>query len=90
MSLAKSGIGTIHMSGSNSYSGTTTVTEGQIRTAANGVADGSNNYAFGTGNVTVSGSGSVALRNATSLSNNFTIGGAGVYGSGTQRHPRLI
>ena len=72
------------MSGSNSYSGATTVTGGQVRTAASGVADGSNNYAFGTGDVIVSGSGSVALRNATALSNNFTIGGAGVYGSGTQ------
>ena len=84
VSLAKSGVGLLYMSGSSSYSGTTTVTEGQIRTAANGVADGSNNYAFGTGDVIVSGSGSVALRNATALSNNFTIGGAGVYGSGTQ------
>ena len=84
VSLTKSGVGLLYMSGSNSHSGGTTVTAGQIRTAANGVADGSNNYAFGTGNVTVSGSGSVAVRNATSLSNNFTIGGAGVYGSGTQ------
>ena len=84
VSLAKSGIGVLHMSGSNSYSGATTVTGGQVRTAASGVADGSNNYAFGTGDVIVSGSGSVALRNATALSNNFTIGGAGVYGSGTQ------
>ena len=84
VSLAKSGIGVLHMSGSNSYSGATTVTGGQIRTAASGVADGSNNSAFGTGDVIVSGSGSVALRNATALSNNFTIGGAGVYGSGTQ------
>jgi fibronectin-binding autotransporter adhesin len=84
VSLAKSGVGTLFISGSNSYSGDTTVTSGQIRTAGNGVTDGSNNYAFGTGDVIVSGSGSVALRNATSLSNNFTIGGAGVYGSGTQ------
>jgi fibronectin-binding autotransporter adhesin len=84
VSLAKSGIGVLHMSGSNSYSGGTTVTEGQVRTAASGAADGSNNYAFGTGDVIVSGSGSAALRNATALSNNFTIGGAGVYGSGTQ------
>jgi autotransporter-associated beta strand protein len=84
VSLAKSGVGTVFMSGSNSYSGDTTVTSGQIRTAGNGVTDGANNYAFGSGNVIVSGSGSVALRNATALSNNFTIGGAGVYGSGTQ------
>jgi autotransporter-associated beta strand protein len=84
VSLAKSGVGVLFVSGSSSYSGTTTVTAGQIRTAANGEADGSNNYAFGTGDVIVSGSGSVALRNATALSNNFTIGGAGVYGSGTQ------
>lgn len=84
VSLAKSGIGLLYMAGSNTYSGTTTVTAGQVRTAANGVADGSNNYAFGTSDVIVSGSGSVALRNATALSNNFTIGGAGVYGSGTQ------
>ncbi len=84
VSLEKLGAGTLFLSGSSSYSGTTTVTNGQIRTAANGVTDGSNNYVFGTSNVIVSGSGSVALRNATSLSNNFTIGGTGDYGSGTQ------
>lgn len=84
VSLAKSGASILYMSGSNTYSGATTVTSGQIRTAGNGVADGSNNYAFGTGDVIVSGSGSVALRNATALSNNFSIGGSGVYGSGTQ------
>ena len=84
VSLAKSGNGILYLSGSNSYSGGTTVTAGQVRTAANNVADGSNNFAFGTGDVVVSGSGSVALRNATSLSNNFTIGGMGLYGSGTQ------
>jgi autotransporter-associated beta strand protein len=84
VSLAKSGVGLLYMSGSSSYSGTTTVTAGQIRTAANNVLDGSNNFAFGTGDVIVSGNGSVALRNATALSNNFTIGGEGGSGSGAQ------
>jgi autotransporter-associated beta strand protein len=84
VSLTKAGGGTIYMSGSNSYSGNTTVTGGQIRTAANGVADGFNNSAFGTGNVIVSGSGSVVLRNGTTLANNFTIGGIGLSSSGTQ------
>ena len=60
------------------------MTAGQIRTAVNGAADGSNNDAFGTSSVIVSGSGSVALRNATTLANNFTIGGSGLYGSGTE------
>ena len=75
--LSKSGNGTLYLSGNNTYSGNTNVTAGQIRTAANGAADGSNNNAFGTGSVLVSGSGSVALRNATALANNFTISGDG-------------
>jgi len=84
VSLTKSGTGILYMSGSNSYSGTTTVTDGQVRTGAAAVRDDSNNYAFGTGSVIVSGSGSVALRNATTLSNNFMIGGVGLSSSGTQ------
>ena len=84
VSLAKSGTSILYISGNNTYSGTTTVTAGQIRTAVNGAADGSNNDAFGTSSVIVSGSGSVALRNATTLANNFTIGGSGLYGSGTE------
>jgi fibronectin-binding autotransporter adhesin len=84
VSLTKAGGGTIYNSGSNSYSGDTDVTGGQIRTGADGVADGFNNNAFGTGHVIVSGSGSVALRNGTTLANNFTIGGMGLSSSGTQ------
>jgi fibronectin-binding autotransporter adhesin len=84
VSLSKSGTGILYMSGSSSYTGTTTVTDGQIRTAASGVTDGFNNNAFGTGNVLVSGSGSVVLRNATTLANNFSIGGMGLSTSGTQ------
>jgi autotransporter-associated beta strand protein len=78
------GSATLFMSGSNTYSGGTLITGGQVRTAGTGAGDASNNNAFGTGSVIVSGSGSVALRNASSLSNNFTIGGEGLLGSGTQ------
>jgi fibronectin-binding autotransporter adhesin len=84
VSLAKSGTGILYMSGSNAYSGATTVTDGQIRTGAAGSGDASNNYAFGTSSVTVSGSGSVAVRNGTTLANSFDIAGAGVSTSGTQ------
>lgn len=84
VSLIKTGPGLMYMTGSNSYSGTTSITGGQIRTGVNGSSDGSNSNAFGTSAVVVSGSGSVAIRNGTTLNNNFTIGGNGLSNSGTQ------
>jgi fibronectin-binding autotransporter adhesin len=84
VSLNKTGAGLMYMTGSNSYSGTTSITGGQIRTGGAGSSDSSNNNAFGTSAVVVSGSGSVAIRNGTTLNNNFTIGGNGLSNSGTQ------
>ena len=84
VSLNKTGAGLMYMTGSNSYSGTTSITGGQIRTGVAGSSDSSNNNAFGTSAVVVSGSGSVAIRNGTTLNNNFTIGGNGLSNSGTQ------
>ncbi len=75
--LSKSGSGILYLSGNNTYSGNTYITDGQIRATANGTTDGSNNNAFGTGDIFVSGSGAAVLRNATTLANNFTISGSG-------------
>jgi len=75
--FTKSGLGSLFLTGSNSQSGTTYITDGNVRTGATGASSDSNNYAFGTGNVVVSGSGSLAVRNSSTVSNNLTIGGVG-------------
>jgi len=76
-SLTKSGIGQLFLTGSNSQSGTTYITEGSVRTGSGGASSDSNNSAFGTGDVVVSGSGTLAVRNSSTVSNNLTIGGVG-------------
>ena len=80
VSVIKTGIGELDLSGSNSYSGGTTVTAGRIQNVyGNSQTNqgGTNDYAFGTGLVTVSGSGTVAIRNSSTIANNFNIGGDG-------------
>jgi fibronectin-binding autotransporter adhesin len=76
-SLTKSGVGQLYLTGSNSQSGATYITEGSVRTGSGGNSSDSNNYAFGTGDVVVSGSGTLAVRNNSTVSNNLTIGGLG-------------
>jgi len=73
----------VYLSGSNSNTGGTFVNGGVVYTAAQGSATGANN-AFG-GNVTISGSGSVFVRQNTLLANNFTISGTGSDGLGLIR-----
>jgi autotransporter-associated beta strand protein len=82
--LTKAGGGTIFMTGSNGYSGTTYITGGKIQTGSSFVDSTSNNNAFGTGSVVVSGSGGLAVRNSSTVSNNLTISGTGA-GSGAIR-----
>ena len=80
VSVVKTGIGELDLSGSNSYSGGTTVTAGRIQNVyGNSLTNqaGTNDYAFGTGLVTVSGSGTVVIRNSSVIANNFNIGGNG-------------
>ena len=82
VSLAKTGTGSLYLTGSSSYTGGTTVTSGVLQ---NGLRNSTTDYfnnAFGTGGVVVSGSGTVAVRNNSTLANNFTIGGDGAL-SGT-------
>ena len=76
-SLTKSGVGALYLTGSNSQSGTTYITDGNVRTGSGGAATDSNNFAFGTSNVVVSGSATIAVRNSSTVSNNVTIGGVG-------------
>jgi fibronectin-binding autotransporter adhesin len=77
VSLTKAGSGSLFLTGSNSQSGTTYITGGNVRTGSGGSSTDSNDYAFGTGDVVVSGSGTLAVRNSSTLSNNLTIGGVG-------------
>jgi fibronectin-binding autotransporter adhesin len=80
VSLIKTGVGQLDLSGSNSFSGGTTVTAGRIQNAFGNSVDspgGTNDYAFGTGLVTASGSGTVVIRNSSTIGNNFNIGGNG-------------
>jgi autotransporter-associated beta strand protein len=77
VSLTKAGSGGLFLTGSNSQSGTTYITGGNVRTGSGGASSDSNNFAFGTGDVVVSGSGTLAVRNSSTVSNNLTIGGVG-------------
>jgi autotransporter-associated beta strand protein len=76
-SLTKTGDGGLYLTGSNSQSGATYITAGNVRTGAGGGSTGSNNYAFGTGDVVVSGSGTLTIRNNSTVTNNVTLGGIG-------------
>ena len=77
VSLTKAGSGSLYLTGSNSQSGTTYITGGNVRTGSGGSSTDSNNFAFGTGDVVVSGSGTLAVRNSSTVANNLTIGGVG-------------
>ena len=76
-SLTMSGAGQLYLTGSNSQSGATYITGGSLRTGSGGSSTDSNNYACGTGDVVVSGSGTLAVRNSSTVANNLTIGGVG-------------
>lgn len=77
VSLTKSGNGSLFLTGSNSQSGTTYITGGNLRTGSGGASTDSNNYALGTGDVVVSGSGTLTVRNNSTVANNMTLGGVG-------------
>jgi len=75
VSLLKTGGGNLNLTGSNSYSGGTTITGGVVQ---NGVeASDYSNRAFGTGDITVSGNGTARIRNNSVIQNNFILSGAG-------------
>jgi len=77
VSLTKNGTGGLYLTGSSNYSGGTTVTQGVLQNGSRDSSTDSYNNAFGTGSVVVSGSGTVQIRNNSTVANNFTIGGAG-------------
>jgi fibronectin-binding autotransporter adhesin len=80
--LSKKGVGALFLTGSNSYSGPTFITGGSVRTGSGGPSSDSNNFALGSGEIFVSGSGTLAVRNSSTVSNNMTIGGAGTTTNG--------
>ena len=77
VSLTKAGSGSLFLTGSNSQTGTTYITGGNLRTGSAGASTDSNNHALGTGDVVVSGSGTLTVRNNSTVANNMTIGGVG-------------
>jgi autotransporter-associated beta strand protein len=86
VSLAMNGTGQLWLSGSSSYSGGTTITSGRIQNAMGNSTQNQgdyNDYAFGTGDVVVSGSGTVVIRNRSTVANNMTISGSGGVAGGS-------
>jgi fibronectin-binding autotransporter adhesin len=75
VSLNKTGSGSLNLTGSSSYSGGTTITGGVVQ---NGLtASDFYNHAFGTGDIVVSGSGTLRVRNGSTITNNLTLSGSG-------------
>jgi autotransporter-associated beta strand protein len=77
----------VYLSGSNSYSGGSVIRGGFVQTASRvdpntGLQTTSNNYALGTGSVTVSDNGTLLVRNSSIVTNPLTISGSGA-GSGS-------
>lgn len=80
-SVAKEGSATVTLSGTNTYTGLTTVTEGTLR-LGNGGTSGS----VGTGGVTVGAAGTLAFNRSDAVTIGYAIGGSGQVrqiGSGT-------
>jgi fibronectin-binding autotransporter adhesin len=72
----------VYVSGSNGYTGGTLIRGGFVQTGARvdsvtGLATTSNNFAFGSGPVTVSENGTLLLRNNSIISNSLTVSGSG-------------
>ena len=71
----------VYVSGTNTYSGGTQIRGGFVQTGArvdgSGQATTSNNFAFGSGTVTVSDNGTLLLRNSSIISNPLTVSGSG-------------
>ena len=86
---ANSNVTAVYVMGNNSYTGGTYVTSGQVWTgnqSSSGTAAFDNSPFGGVGAmVTISGSGSVLVRNSSTLANNFTISGTGFDGNGPLR-----
>lgn len=77
----------VYLSGSNSYSGGTVIRGGFVQTASRVDPNTqqpttSNNYALGSGDVTVSDNGTLLVRNNSIVTNPLTISGSGA-GSGS-------
>lgn len=89
-SLVKSGTGTWSLSGTNTYSGGTTLSAGRI------IAD--NNAAFGTGGVSMTGGATLNVASARTISNALTfsgssanvLGGTGTFGSAVTTNNTVV
>jgi autotransporter-associated beta strand protein len=74
----------VNLTGPNSYSGGTYVFGG-ILTNGSSTGTSFSNTGFGTGDVTVSGSGSLFVRNGSTIANNLTLSGNGFSQSGVEQ-----
>ena len=71
----------VYLSGSNSYSGGTQIRGGFVQTGARNPVSSSNNNAFGGGSVTISGNGTLLVRNNSVITNTLTVSGSGSSGN---------
>ncbi|NDC63173.1 MAG: PEP-CTERM sorting domain-containing protein [Planctomycetia bacterium] len=75
--------GWLYLSGTNGYSGGTTVTSGLVQNGQRNSTTQFSSGAFGSGPIVVSGSGTVQIRNGSLLTNELTIGGSGAISGST-------
>lgn len=78
---ASGGLPYAYLTGNNTFSGGLSVTSGLVQNSLSTGNTVASNTAFGSGGVAVSGSGSVVIRNNSTVANTFTIGGTGMTSS---------
>jgi len=71
----------VYLGGTNSYSGGTVIRGGAVQTGARTPSNAFNNFAFGSGSVTIRDTGTLLVRNNSVVTNAITVSGTGQGGS---------
>ncbi|NBZ97539.1 MAG: hypothetical protein EBS46_02025, partial [Proteobacteria bacterium] len=87
LAVTKSGVGPLTLSGANTYTGGTTITNGVVKAGISSTGSVTNG-AFGTGSVTVNSAGAIDL-NSYTVANALSLSGTGYSSSGALYNSHL-